>query len=261
MAGESFQVYNTQARYNNMSEFNDSTNTDLETYSQPFLYEIRVRGRLSQEKWLSWFDNLTITAEKSETVLRGSVQDHAALYGLLGRLRDLAVPLLSVNVLDAEAQRKLRAKSKQYKLLNNLLLIGVYLFMMGGLIALNVFFATEIMPQSLSLAMLFAALGALGYIFFLWSGEKFWLIGSYLLSAAAVLTFLISLAVTGLVNPILTNSMIFFLAAGGLIYVLYYFSNRAEKLDAQLGEWETLSQEQDSDEDIELNDSIKLNQK
>jgi hypothetical protein len=243
-----------------MSELNDSSNRDLETNSQPFLYEIRVKGRLSQEKWLSWFDNLTITAEKSETVLRGSVQDHAALYGLLGRLRDLAVPLLSVNVLDAEAQRKLRAKSKRFKLLNNLLLIGVYLFMLGGLITLTVF-ATEILPQSLSLAMLFAALGALGYIFFLWSGVKFWLIGSYLLSAAAVLTFLISLAVTGLVNPILTNSMIFFLAAGGLIYVLYYFSNRAEKIDAQLGEWESSSQEQDNDEDIELNDSIKLNQK
>jgi hypothetical protein len=170
------------------------------------------------------------------------------------------VPLLSVNVLDAEAQRKLRAQSKRFKLLNNLLLIGVYLFMLGGLIALTVF-ATEILPQSLSLAMLFAALGALGYIFYLWSGVKFWLIGSYLLSAAAVLTFLISLAVTGLVNPILTNSMIFFLAAGGLIYVLYYFSNRAEKIDAQLGEWESSSQEQDNDEEIELNDSIKLNQK
>jgi len=243
-----------------MSELNDSANRDLETNSQPFLYEIRVKSRLSQEKWLSWFDNLTITAEKSETVLRGSVQDHAALYGLLGRLRDLAVPLLSVNVLDAEAQRKLRAKSKRFKLLNNLLLVGVYLFMLGGLITLTVF-ATEILPQSLSLAMLFAALGALGYIFFLWSGVKFWLIGSYLLSAAAVLTFLISLAVTGLVNPILTNSMIFFLAAGVLIYVLYYFSNRAEKIDAQLGEWESSSQEQDNDEDIELNDSIKLNQK
>ena len=243
-----------------MSELMDSADRDLETNSQPFLYEIRVKGRLSQEKWSSWFDNLTITAEKSETVLRGSVQDHAALYGLLGRLRDLAVPLLSVNVLDAEAQRKLRAKSNRFKLLTNLLLIGVYLFMLGGLITLTVF-ATEILPQSLTLAMLFAALGALGYIFYLWSSVNFWLIGSYLLWAAAVLTFLISLAVTGLVNPFLTNAMIFFLAAGGLIYLLFYFRNRTEKVDALLGEWESSTLDPDNDEEIELNDSIKLNQK
>jgi hypothetical protein len=240
-----------------MSELKDSSVVDLETNNQPFLYEIRVKGRLSQEKWSSWFDNLSIAAEKSETVLRGSVQDHAALYGLLGRLRDLAVPLVSVNVLDAEAQRKLRATSKRFKLLNNLLLIGVYLFMLGGLITLTVF-ATEILPQALATAMLFAALGALAYIFYLWSETRFWLLVSYLMWPAALLTFLISLATSGLVNPFLTNATIFFLAAGGLIYLLYYVRKRADKADGMVGDWETSSQDSDNREVYDLDDSIKL---
>ena len=240
-----------------MSELRDSPDTDLKTNSQPFLYEIRVKGRLSQEKWSSWFDNLTIAAEKGESVLRGTLQDHAALYGLLGRLRDLAVPLVSVNVLDAEAQRKLRAQSKRLKLLNNLLLILVYLFMLGGLITLTVFVSETIHP-AISLALLFAALGALAYIFYLWSGYKYWLYGSYLMWPAAVLTFLISLAVTELVNPILTNAMIFFLAAGGLIYLLYYIRNRSEKVDGLIGELDSTSQESNHDQNDESTESIKI---
>ncbi len=240
-----------------MSELKDLSVVDLETTNQPFLYEIRVKGRLSQEKWSSWFDNLSIAAEKSETVLRGSVQDHAALYGLLGRLRDLAVPLVSVNVLDAEAQRKLRARSRRFKLLNNLLLIGIYLFMLGGLITLTVF-ATEILPQALATAMLFAALGALAYIFYLWSETRLWLFVSYIMWPAALLTFLISLATSGWVNPFLTNATIFFLAAGGLIYLLYYVRKRADKVDGMDGDWETSSQDPDNHQDHDLDDSIKL---
>ena len=240
-----------------MSELKNSPATDLEINSQPFLYEIRVKGRLSQEKWSSWFDNLSIAAEKGETVLRGTLQDHAALYGLLGRLRDLAVPLVSVNVHDAEAQRKLRAQSKRYKLMTNLLLILVYLFMLGGLITLTVF-VSEVIHPALALALLFAALGALAYIIYLWSANRFWLYGSYLMWPAAVLTFLISLAVAELVNPFLTNAMIFFLAAGGLIYLLYYIRNRSEKVNGLIGELDTFDQESDRDQDDETIESIKI---
>jgi hypothetical protein len=59
--------------------------------------EIRVKGRID-EHWSDWFENLTIThTDKDETVLSGTVIDQAALYGLLARLRDLGLPLLSVN--------------------------------------------------------------------------------------------------------------------------------------------------------------------
>jgi hypothetical protein len=60
------------------------------------LYEIRLKGHLD-DKWADWFEGLTMTREDNgETVLRGSVVDQAALHGLLRKVRDLGVPLLSV---------------------------------------------------------------------------------------------------------------------------------------------------------------------
>ena len=59
-------------------------------------YEIRLRGRLDQ-RWVSWFDGMTVTTDADGTTLiRGPVADQAALHGLLARLRDLGLPLLSV---------------------------------------------------------------------------------------------------------------------------------------------------------------------
>jgi len=60
-------------------------------------YEIRVKGHLDV-RWANWFDGLTLTREgDGTTVLRGSVVDQAALYGLLGKVRDLGLPLIAVN--------------------------------------------------------------------------------------------------------------------------------------------------------------------
>lgn len=59
--------------------------------------EIRVKGRID-EHWSSWFEGLTVAyTEQGETVLSGDVVDQAKLYGLIARLRDLGLPLLSVN--------------------------------------------------------------------------------------------------------------------------------------------------------------------
>lgn len=59
-------------------------------------YEIRVAGRLAP-RWSSWFDGLTVTTdEDGTTVLRGPVVDQAALHGLLQKLRDVGIPLLSL---------------------------------------------------------------------------------------------------------------------------------------------------------------------
>lgn len=58
--------------------------------------EIRIKGRID-ERWSEWFHGVTIThVEPDETVLTGSVPDQSALYGLLAKLRDLGLPLLSV---------------------------------------------------------------------------------------------------------------------------------------------------------------------
>jgi hypothetical protein len=74
-----------------------------ETYTrhpESALTEIRVQGHLD-ERWCDWFSGLTITHEENgDTLLIGSVVDQAALYGLLRKVRDLGMPLLSVNLLE-----------------------------------------------------------------------------------------------------------------------------------------------------------------
>jgi len=64
---------------------------------QPMIYQIRIKGHLSRQ-WADWFEGLTITLEEdSNTLLTGPVIDQAALHGLLKKVRDLGIPLLSVN--------------------------------------------------------------------------------------------------------------------------------------------------------------------
>ena len=64
---------------------------------QPTIYQIRIKGRLD-ERWSYWFDGLAITPEVGgDTSLTGPVVDDAALHGLLKKVRDLGLPLISVN--------------------------------------------------------------------------------------------------------------------------------------------------------------------
>ena len=65
-------------------------------------YEIRLQGRLDP-RWASWFDGMTLTNRTDgTTVIHGLVADQAALHGLLQRLRDLGLPLLSVDRVDRQ---------------------------------------------------------------------------------------------------------------------------------------------------------------
>ena len=67
------------------------------TPSQPVVYQIRLNGHLAPE-WTDWFDGMTITLEEDgDTLLTGPVIDQAALHGLLKKVRDLGLPLLSVS--------------------------------------------------------------------------------------------------------------------------------------------------------------------
>ena len=65
------------------------------TPGQPVVYQIRLKGHLGHE-WTDWFGGLSITLEEDgDTLLTGPVVDQAALYGLLRKVRDVAMPLLS----------------------------------------------------------------------------------------------------------------------------------------------------------------------
>lgn len=65
--------------------------------SQPTTYQIRIKGHLGCE-WTDWFGGMTVTLQdEGDTLLTGLVVDQAALHGLLKKVRDLGMPLVSVN--------------------------------------------------------------------------------------------------------------------------------------------------------------------
>jgi hypothetical protein len=71
-----------------------------DTEHGPAVYQLRIAGRLDQH-WSAWFDGLTLTHEDDgSTSLTGTVTDQAELHGLLAKIRDLGVTLISVTVVD-----------------------------------------------------------------------------------------------------------------------------------------------------------------
>jgi hypothetical protein len=71
-----------------------------EYHDKSGLYEIRIKGHLD-DRWSDWFGGLTITLEEDgNTLLTGTVIDQAALHGLLKKVRDLGMPLVSVSPLE-----------------------------------------------------------------------------------------------------------------------------------------------------------------
>ncbi|TLN25078.1 hypothetical protein FDZ74_02570 [bacterium] len=71
--------------------------------NHPPVYQIRVRGHLDRQ-WADWFEVSSITLEEDgNTLLTGAVVDQAALYGILKKIRDLGMPLLSINIVDRDS--------------------------------------------------------------------------------------------------------------------------------------------------------------
>ena len=66
------------------------------------IYQIRIEGQLDQQ-WTDWFEGLSITQEEDvTTVLTGPIVDQSALHGLLKKVRDLGMPLVSVNRIETD---------------------------------------------------------------------------------------------------------------------------------------------------------------
>jgi hypothetical protein len=79
----------------------DKPNYD-EKHNQTPCYEIRLKGHLDSQ-WTDWFSGMTITLEEDgTTLLSGPVVDQAALHGLLKKVRDLGMPLVSVSPVEPD---------------------------------------------------------------------------------------------------------------------------------------------------------------
>ena len=82
---------------------------------QPTIYQIRIKGQLDSQ-WTDWFEGLTITLEDNgDTLITGTVVDQAALHGLLKKVRDLGMPLISVCPVQPEDIKSSGSKTNQKK--------------------------------------------------------------------------------------------------------------------------------------------------
>jgi hypothetical protein len=90
-----------------------SNSTDPQVdFNEPLVYQIRVKGHLGAE-WADWFGGLTITLEDDgDTLLTGPLIDQAALHGLLKKVRDLGMTLVSVNQVPSHETRQNRSNKE-----------------------------------------------------------------------------------------------------------------------------------------------------
>jgi hypothetical protein len=78
----------------------DETHRSPVDHEECGVYEIRIKGHLSH-RWVGWFEGMTITLEENDTTLLiGAIVDQAALHGLLKKVRDSGMPLVSVNPIE-----------------------------------------------------------------------------------------------------------------------------------------------------------------
>jgi hypothetical protein len=83
----------------------DKPGTERKPDRQQMVYQIRIKGHLGPQ-WMDWFEGLSITPEETgNTLLSGPIVDQSALHGILKKIRDLGMPLLSVNVAGSGSQK------------------------------------------------------------------------------------------------------------------------------------------------------------
>jgi hypothetical protein len=76
-------------------------------FDKPGVYQIRVKGTLN-ERWSDWFGGFSIVPQaNNQTLLTGSVTDQISLHGLLSKIRDLGLPLVSVNHVEPDSEETL----------------------------------------------------------------------------------------------------------------------------------------------------------
>lgn len=103
-----------QRKENASLMMSDKQTIDKKQSQHPY-YAICIKEHLD-DRWAEWFEGLTITLEDNgDTILTGPVADQAALFGLLKRIRDLGMHLLSVNFVDPGQAKHRRSNRKSYQ--------------------------------------------------------------------------------------------------------------------------------------------------
>lgn len=69
------------------------------------IYQIKIRGCL-EERWAAWFGNLSFRYEDNMTILRGHLEDQAALYGVLNHIKNLNLQLISIQIIENKENKK-----------------------------------------------------------------------------------------------------------------------------------------------------------
>ncbi len=102
-----FGIFASFIRLHRVAHVSCNDLPNAETYpDQPIGYQIRLQGLLRRE-WSDWFEGLTITWEDNgDTLLTGLIVDQALLHGLLRKIRDLGMPLLSVTRLQTPKEEE-----------------------------------------------------------------------------------------------------------------------------------------------------------
>ena len=75
--------------------------TKQETWNGPAFYQIKAVGRLGTQ-WTDWFEGLSVECQGKLTIISGRIVDQSALHGLLAKIRDLGMPIISVRRLDTD---------------------------------------------------------------------------------------------------------------------------------------------------------------
>ena len=100
-------------------------------------YEIRVAGSLTPQ-WMDWLDGLVINTEKGETLLCGPLADQAALYGLLKKIRDVGLPLVSVRQIPSQEKKMNTSVTPAKKLDTKVLLSTLWVVVMINMLKADI---------------------------------------------------------------------------------------------------------------------------
>jgi hypothetical protein len=179
-------------------------------------YEIRVAGSLSPQ-WMDWFDGLVINKENGETLLCGPVADQAALFGLLKKIRDLGLPLVSVRQITTQEKKMNTNVTPAKKLDTKVLLSTLWIVVMINMLKADILsgfipaMAEELASFSVSVGasipqlMLFGAImGQLGI-------------------AMIILSRVLKRGVNRWLNLIVSPLYIVYIIGGGTAYPHYFF--------------------------------------